>query len=198
MLGPYCCCNTPDCPGFCADTTNVNILVDLSGWGSGSSVPNPPDVGTCDTCSSLNQTYTLTYVTDPTGVPFSGCSTTDEDTNVPACFYRYVGSCGSEIVDNKQFARLIWVTLRVYVTNGGDRRGYLQVDYTALVADFLLGTSAGRIQIIADDFLIESGATETNCLDFTTSGTFSTCSSTVTATYDCTPPTGYSISVVAA
>jgi len=199
MIGPAgCCCGTPDCPGFCADATNVEILVDLTGFADDTAVPNPPTIGSCLVCDDLNQTYTLVYggsVSSPT----SPCTTTDEDFGIEPCRYGGGYSCGHQAGTpgmEDMFNRTVAILVYVYVTNGGDRRGYIQVYYSSTVFIYSSSITYNRTTILADDFLIESGSSETDCLTFTRTGTLSVCTDSGGSTYDCDPPTDYSLSVV--
>lgn len=188
-----------DCAGLCLDADNVAFLVTLSGFADATAIPNPPGLGTCEVCDDLNQTYVLQFYSADPGVPFTGCSTTDENFAFPPCFYRAFYSCYSEATEGN-ISRVIEISLRIYATNGGDRRGFLQMTYNMVYVNNSTMISYTRYQVRAHDFLIQSGSTSTNCLSFTLADSFDlTCGTDVVSTpaYDCDPPTNFSISVVA-
>lgn len=189
-----------DCEGLCDDVDKIAFLVTLSGFADATAVPDPPGLGTCEVCDDLNQTYVLTFSAagDP-GAPFPPCTTTDENFAILPCFYMTSYGCSSDSAEGT-FGRTIFITLRAYVTNSGDRRGYLQVAYGASYLNKSTSITTTRSHTYAHDFLIQSGSASTNCLDFTLSDSLDlVCADSAGSIgIDCTPPTNFDISVVAA
>jgi hypothetical protein len=171
-LGLNCCCE--QCPGFCDDVARAVVLITLSGVAG----TRPSADATCPDCDFFNQTYSLTYLAD--NEPLYGLQCPPYEDMVTNCFYAYSLLCAySEIT----------IHFVPYTTAGGDRRGYVEVK----------GDSFGGNWIQSADFLMASGATAIECLEFTlTAEPLTSCLDTTTdPPTDCTAPTAFDLSIEA-
>jgi hypothetical protein len=177
MLGPYCCCTPPDCAGLCNDATNIVFNVTLSGF-SGTRADSA-----CPLCADRDATYSLVYGIGPRfNIPQPPCEFAES--SVTLCNYYYSSECYTTFID----PTYLDMHISAYTTTGGDRRLYLQVIF--------VGIGSTRIWYVSQDILMASGSTSIDCLSFTDSGTFTTCSDTGSG--DCNPPTDWSIAIVEA
>jgi hypothetical protein len=130
----------------------------------------------CPVCADRDATYSLVYGVGPRfNVPQPPCELTES--SVTNCTYYYSSQCEDTTFD---------MHILVYTTSGGDRRLYLQAIFQ----------NDPRLWIISQDILASDGSTSIECLTFTDSGTFTTCSDTGSG--DCNPPTDWSLAIVEA
>jgi hypothetical protein len=170
-------CECEECPGFCDDVSRATILITLSGI-AGTRPPAFPDAA-CPTCDVFNQTYPLTFRSAPPLYPLL-CAPASEEI-ATACQYAYRLDCT---------VTSIMLHFLAYTTPGGDRRGWLEVRFDSI----------GGIWIQKADFLMASGSTSLDCLEFTLEDEpleFCFSSQTDPLT-DCTAATAFDLSIVEA
>lgn len=187
-LGLNCCCGPP-CE-ICDDDTPVDFLVALTGIADGTAVPDPPGLDACATCSALNTAYPMTYQGVASDIPVD-CLTLSDPPDDPYDACKYTGGVGAceGTGGGATFTRTVSITLWIYLSGGGDIRGYLTVTIFSSYTDSL-GATTSRTNTVACDFLIDTGVTTTSCAVIDVTDTFTQCG-TFAAGYDCDPPTGF-------
>ncbi len=196
---PRCCCGCLICDDL---TGEVGYLVGLLGILDGTTVPTPPGLASCPSCGFLNVSYPLTYI--GLGLaPVSGCITLTDPpaSSLEICEYGYDELCESGFVGpgTSSFGRILNIRLRTYKSLGGNRRGYLEVTLqsTVIIDNGFSIISHTRLTRSAADFLIHEGSGSTNCLDIDVAEPFTLCSTEGSgSTYDCGPPTSFTLQAV--
>lgn len=184
------CTPPPDCAA-CSDASVVFIAA-LSGIVDGTAVADPPGLGDCAVCEDLNVDYPLEYV-GTSSVPTTCISLTDPPASGEGCEYGYRETClETEGLDS--FGRIVDARLWIYLSTGGDIRGYFQFSIQSTLIFFAGPGSDAKLFEIAEDFLIAAGVSSTPCLDIDYTGnTFTTCRDEGTSGFDCQMPTEFHI-----
>jgi len=174
-LGLNCCC--VECEGFCDDVSRAVILITLSGVAGTRPFLYPDDA--CPDCDFFNQTYPLTFRAD--GETLYSLLCLPREDMVTNCTYAYFLRCDTSTLT---------IHFVPYTTAGGDRRGYVEVKFDSI----------GGIWFQSADFLMASGSTSLNCLEFTLEDEpLEYCFSSATdPPTDCTAATAFDLSIVEA